>query len=172
MMLLSAVGVFAQKAKIQSVYTNMNEKSCRTLESSAEGSGSYRGECPGIGGYKLQITEGDLRQSIDVVTPQKKRFELDLTGNVSTAFSSVGAKAEWRTMRRGRTIVPMALIVRYNASENQEDAAKETSYLVVVKITKTEICVTDVLKPGAGANIKARQFADESAAKPCKVSAD
>ncbi len=166
-MLLFAFGGFAQKAKIQSVYTNLSEKSCRTLESSVEGSGSYRGECPGIGGYKLQITEGDLRQSIDVVTPQKKRFELDLTGNVSTAFSSVGAKAEWRVTRRGRTITPTALIVRYNASENQEDPSKETSYLVVVKITKTEICVTDVIKPGANANAKARKFADASAAKPC-----
>lgn len=116
------------------------------------------------------MTEGDLRQSIDVVAPNKKIFELDLTGNVSTAFSSVGEKAEWRvTGGKGKTVTPTALIIRYNASENADDSTKLTSYLVVAKITKTEICVTDVVKPGANANEQARKLADLSTAKPCKA---
>ncbi len=170
--LVFAVGVSAQQSKIESVYTNLNTKDCKTLEQSDEGTGFYRGECPGIGGYKLQVTEGDIRQSIDVVAPNKKIYELDLTGNVSTAFSSVGEKAEWRVTRRGKTVVPTALIVRYNASENPDDSTKLTSYLVVAKIAKTEICVTDVVKPGAKANEEARKLADSAAAKPCKVPAN
>ena len=172
LLLFFAVGVSAQKVKIESVYTNLNTKDCKTLEQSEEGAGSYRGECPGIAGFKLQVTEGDIRQSIDVVAPNKKKFELDLTGNVSTAFSSVGEKAEWRVTRKGKTVVPQALIVRYNASENPDDSSKLTSYLVVAKITKTEICVTDVVKPGANANEEARKLADASAAKPCKAAAN
>lgn len=95
--LFFAVGAFAQKqGKIQSVYTNLDEKNCKTLESSTEGTGWYRGECKGIGGYKLHVTEGDIRQSIDVIAPNKNKYELDFIGHVSGGFSSVGAKAEWR----------------------------------------------------------------------------
>ena len=172
LMLFFAVSGSAQKQKIESLYSDLNTKVCKTIEQSDEGTGSYRGECKGIGGYKLQVTEGDIRQSIDVIAPNKKKFELDLIGNVSTAFSSVGEKAEWRVTRKGKTITPTALIVRYNTSENPDDSSKLTSYLVVAKITKNEICITDVIKPAANANEEARKLADASVAKPCKVPAN
>lgn len=159
--------ICAQTKKLESVYTSLSEKSCKTLEQSDEGAGWYRGECPGVDGYKLQVTEGDIRQSIDVVMPNKKRFELDLTSNVSPAFSSVGEKAEWRITRKGKSVVPYALIVRYNASENPEKPEQNTSYLVVVKITKNLACVTDVVKPSERANEQARELADVSPNKPC-----
>jgi hypothetical protein len=171
-LLLSAVGGFAQEAKIESVYTSLDTKSCKTLDQSDEGTGWYRGECKGFGGYRLQITEGDIRQSIDVIAPNKKKFELDFTGKVSLAFSYVGAKAEWRVVRENKKLVPLALIVRFDASENPENPTKHTSYLVVSKITKTEICITDVIKPSATANEEARKLADSSSTKTCKVSKD
>lgn len=160
----------AQTAKIESVYTSLDTKNCKTLESSTEEAGWYLGECKGVGGYKLQLTEGDLRQSINVIAPNKKKHQLDLTGNVSTAFSSVGEKAEWRVVRKGKSVTPVALIVRYNASENSDDANKLNSYLVVSKITKGKICVTNVLK--SSTNEAARKLADDSALKPCKARRD
>lgn len=166
------IEVRAQTSKIGSIYTGLDEKSCKTLESSTDEAGWYLGECPGVGGYRLQITEGDIRQSINVVAPNKRKFELDFIGNVSTAFSYVGRRAEWRVVRAGKTLNPIGLIVRYDASENPDDARKTTSYLVVVKITKTEICIINVVKPGAKANEEARNLADQSATKPCKVSAN
>ncbi len=171
LILLCAVAASAQKtAKIESLYTNLDGKGCKTLESSTEGAGWYLGECAGVGGYKLQISEGDIRQSIDVIAPNKKKFALDFQQNVSVAFSYVGAKAEWRVTREGKTVAPFALIVRFNASENAEDSTKNTSYLIVSKITKKEICITNVVKPGAKANEEARELADASAAAPCKSS--
>lgn len=172
LILFCVADIPAQKSKIKSIYTNLSAKNCKTLEQSDEGTGWYRGECPGIGGYKLQVTEGDIRQSIDVVAPGKKKYELNFTGNVSSAFSSVGEKAEWRVIRKGKVFKPTAFIVRFNASENGEDATVLTSYLVVSKITKTRICITDVVKSGANANAEARRLADSSADKPCKVSAN
>lgn len=163
-----AIGVFAQKSKIESIYTNLDEKSCKTLESETEGAGWYRGECKGVSGYKLQVTEGDLRQSIDVITPKKNKYELDFTGHVSGGFSSVGAKAEWRVMRKGKTVTPIALIIRFNVSENPEDSSIITSYLVVSKITKNQICITNIVKPGAKASEEARKFADSAADKSCQ----
>jgi hypothetical protein len=120
-----------------------------------------------VAGYGLLVSEGDLRQNITVITPQGKQHSLELWSVVSSAFSSLGPKAEWR-MRKAKTkSVPIALIVRYNASENPEKPDKTTSYLVVTKITPTEICVTDRISPGPKANEDARRLADESATKPC-----
>jgi hypothetical protein len=170
--LLFAADGFAQKAKVESVYTSLNTKNCKTLEQSDEGTGWYRGECKGVSGYRLQITEGDIRQSIDVITPNKKKFQLDFARNVSVAFSSVGAKAEWRVVRKDKKLVPFALIVRFDASENPENPTKNTSYLVISKITKTKICITDVIKPSAMANEEARKLADSAPTKSCKISKD
>ncbi len=132
----------------------------------AEG-GSYEGRCPGIAGYTLLVSEGDLRQNITVVTPKGTKHSLDLWTVVSSAFSSLGPKAEWRVKKVKNKTTPTAVIVRYNASEDPEKPEKTTSYLVVIKITNTEICVTDKVLPGADANIQARRLADESTSKPC-----
>jgi hypothetical protein len=78
-------------------------------------------------------------------------------------FSSVGEQAEWRM--KGKT--PVALIVRFNVSEDPEDPNRRTSYLVVAKITKNEICVTEALKPTRSHNYEARKAADKSATRPC-----
>jgi hypothetical protein len=161
-------GAFAQKSKIVSVYTSLDDKSCKTLESKTENTGWYRGEGKGAGGYKLQVTEDDLRQSVDVVAPNKQKYELDFPGHVSGGFSSVGARAEWRVSRRGKTVLPIALIIRFNASENPENSSIITSYLVITKITKNQICITKIVKPGAKANEEARKLADESGDKPCQ----
>ncbi len=158
---------FAQNSKIQSVYTSLTTKSCKTLESETEGTGWYRGECTGIGGYKLQLTEGDIRQSIDVIAPNKDKYELDLVGHVSSGFSTVGDKAEWRVRRKGRNTTPIALIVRFNASDNPEDSSKITSYLVVSKITRNQICITNIVKPDANQNEEAQRLADSAITATC-----
>lgn len=149
-------------AQNKSIYTSLETKACKTIEQSDEGAGWYRGECPGAGGYKLELTEGDIRQSINVIAPGGKTFELNFS-QVSSAFSTVGAKAEWRM--KGK--VPVALIVRFNASD-PEDSAKSTSYLVVSKISKTESCITDVVNPSKKQNVEAQKLADAAATKPCK----
>jgi|GEM_PF-777186 len=162
--------VLAQKGKSQtgitSVYTTLNSKTCKTIEKDDEGAGYIKQRCPGTAGYKLLVEEGDLRQNVTVVAPNGKGFSLDLWTVVSSAFSSVGKKAEWRMKNKK----PIALIIRFDASENVEDSSKITSYLSVTKITAKEICVTDVIKPGANQNELARNAADVAATKQCKES--
>jgi len=155
------------QAQTKSAYTNLDAKFCKTLKSTAEEAGSYVGRCPGTSGYTLLVEEGDLRQNITVVTPQKSKHSLDLWTVVSPAFSSLGPKAEWRLTTQNRKTTPTALIVRYNASEDSSKPEKTTSYLAVIKITPKEICVTDKVSPGPKANEDARRLADESATKPC-----
>ena len=150
-------------AQNKSVYTSLSEKACRALKVSDDEGSSYEGECPGVGGYKLRLLEGDLRQSIDIVTPGKKTHQLAFW-NISSAFSYIGDRVEWRM--KGKT--PIALIARFNASEDPENAEKRTSYLIVSKITKNEICVTDVIKPTTTQNADARKAADSAASRPCR----
>lgn len=159
-LLAGACGITAQ---VKSVYTGLGERSCKTVESTDDEGGSYRGICPGVAGFKLELIEGDLRQSINVVDRARKKHELNLW-NVSGGFSFLGPRAEWRM--KGR--VPIALIIRFNVSENPEDSSKTTSYLVVAKITKNSICVADVVGPTRTQNVEARKAADTSAEKPCR----
>ena len=151
----------------QSIYTNLDGKQCRTLESDTSGAGYYRGECPGVARYKLQVEEGDIRQNITVITPRGQKHSLDLWSVVGSSFSFVGKKAEWRVQRRGGKITPVALIVRYNLSNPEDSTKNGTSYLTVSKITTNKICVTHKIPPSANANEEARQAADNAANQPC-----
>jgi hypothetical protein len=139
----------------RSVYTSLDEKQCRA------------GRCRGVAGYALLLTEGDLRQNITVITPKGAKHSLDLWDVISGGFSHVGSKAEWRMATQNGKPSPVALIIRYNASEDPEHPNKQSSYLAVSKITPTEICVTDKILPGPNANEDARRAADTAATKPC-----
>ena len=145
-----------------SVYTGLTTKDCKAFTKPVED--GYIGICPGIAGYTLQLIEGDLRQTLNIVAPNKKKYELALWSNVSSGFSSLGAKAEWRM--KGKA--PVAVIIRFNAGENSEDSSKITSYLVVVKIAKTDVCIVNILKPSSTQNIEARKLADTPAKTSCQ----
>jgi hypothetical protein len=151
---------------ITSVYTSLS--GCKMVKT-----GQGQGEdwsvmaCRGIAGYSLQLEYGDARESITVFTPNKKKHQLNLWSVISSGFSSVGKKAEWRVTTKNGKQVPHALIVRFDASENPEDSSKVTSYLVVAKITSQKICAVEKIAPGANQNEAARQAADASADKPC-----
>lgn len=148
-------------AQNKSVYTSTKTSACRTISSNPNEGGSYEGECKGVGGYKVRLIEGDIRQTLNIITPAKKKFELNFWGFYG-GFSSIGEKIEWRT----RAGVPVALIARFNVA-NAEDSSKTTSYLMISKIGKTSSCVTDVVKPQPNQNEKARELADAAAGKAC-----
>lgn len=154
---------FSSSAQIISVYTSTTEKACKQQEANSDEGGDYIGICPGVGGYKLKLIEGDLRQTLFVITPQKKEHALRFN-EFYYSFSAIDRRIEWR-LKRG---VPFALIARYNVSD-VEDSEKRTSYLMVVKITKPLLCVTDVVLPGAKQNETARKLADASSTKACKT---
>ena len=157
-----AITISAQTNR--SVYTPLGDKQCRTIKSAEAGDEGYEARCRGTAGYTLLLSEGDLRQNITIITPQGKQHSLDLWTVISGGFSSLGPKAEWRL---DKASAPVALILRYNASEDPDKPDKRTSYLAVTKITPTEICVTEKISPGPTANEDARRAADASSTKPC-----
>ncbi|HLL73793.1 MAG TPA: hypothetical protein VK421_00735 [Pyrinomonadaceae bacterium] len=161
----------ARAQQAESLYTDLAPSACKTIRATSEESPSSTQECRGVAGYRLLVHDDDLRQSITLITPDGKEHPLDLWQTISSAFSSVGPKAEWRVRKSGQKVVPYALIVRLNANESPDRPEKATSYLAVAKITPGGICVTDKIPPGAGQNERARAAADASAGKAC-VNAD
>jgi hypothetical protein len=157
-----AAPLLALAPAFDSVYTDIAPERCKTVETREESAGSVQ-KCPGVAGYDLLVEDDDSRQSVTVVGPDGRRHPLNYWQVVTTAFSSLGDKAEWRVERKGGKLRPFALIVRVNASENPEQPGQKTSYLAVAKITADEVCVTDRAKT----NEEARQAADASPGKPC-----
>jgi hypothetical protein len=168
--LVIAIPLFLSSAAVaqnRSVYTPLEAKQCRTIKTETTGAGDYEGRCPGVAGYSLTLLEGDLRQNIIVNTPNRAKHSLELWDVISGGFSSVGPKAEWRIASQNGKLSPVALIIRYNASENPDNPNQRTSYLAVAKITANEICITDKIFAGANANTQARRAADSAANKTC-----
>jgi len=148
----------------RSIYTPIGDKQCRTIKSHEAGDDGFEARCRGAAGYTLLLSEGDLRQNITVITPKGKEHSLELWSVVSSGFSSVGPKIEWRITTQNK---PAALILRYNANEDATQPNKLLSYLVVTKITSTEICVTDKISPSPTANEDAHRAADAASTKSC-----
>jgi opacity protein-like surface antigen len=168
-----ATAVTASAQANQSVYTNLDVKSCKTLEIDNSGSGGSVQQCPGVAGYKLRVLEGDLRQTVVVIRPNGSKNNLDLWTLVGGGgFSSVGAKAEWRMKQQNGKPTPVALIIRFNVSTASGDSSKVTSYLTVAKITPQQICLTDSVNPSPNANEEARRLADSAATRPCLKAAE
>lgn len=157
-----ALPLFAYVPPAESVYTDIAPARCKTVETHEESAGSVQ-KCAGVAGYGLLVEDDDSRQSVTVVTPDGKRHPLNYWQVITTGFSSLGERAEWRVEKKGGKVRPFALIVRVNASENPEKPEQTTSYLAVAKLTAGEVCVTDKVKT----NEEARRAADASADKPC-----
>src|ERR1043165_7756160 len=104
----------------RSVYTSIGDKQCRQIKSHEAGDDGFEARCRGAAGYNLLLSEGDLRQNIVVVTPKGVEHSLELWSVVSSGFSSVGPKAEWRLAGAK----PVALILRYNTSEDAEEIGR------------------------------------------------
>ena len=156
----------ASTTQIDSIYTDLATNRCKTVKVDKELGESLQ-KCAGVAGYSLLVEDADARQSVTVVAPDGKRHPLNYSQVITTAFSTLGDKAEWRVKGEGANARPIALIVRVFANEDPASPRKRTSYLAVAKITPEKICVTARVKGGATANEEARQAADTSSWEPC-----
>jgi len=156
----------AALAQNTSVYTSLAAEKCRTVSVNEGMAGNYVGKCSGTGGYSLEVYLDDERNSLGVVTPSKKTIGLDLW-NYFGNFSELGTTAEWRMSGKK----PVALIVRLKVSD-RGDGKPGTPYLIVSKVTGTDACVTDIVKPGRDQNAVAQRLADKASTKPCKSPAN
>jgi hypothetical protein len=141
----------------RSLFTSLESRSCRLIEQNVE-EGSYSRElCPGTAGYRLEVSESDLRQDIEVIAPDGEKSALGLSEIAARgAFNSLGGVAEWRGADAAR---PEALIVRLNVAGGPNGDEPDVSRLVVARL-KARPCVVAVVPPAPGQNERARKIAD------------
>lgn len=144
-------------ANNRSRFTSIDSAKCKLLEQNIEEGGWSRRLCDGPAGYKLELTDSDLRQDIIVIPPSGKRSELGLTEIVANgAFNSLGKTAEWRGADPSS---PDALIVRLGVTADPEGKKPDVSNLIVARL-KPSACIVAVVPPSAGQNERARAIAD------------
>lgn len=147
-----------------SEYSSLAVADCTAEKHDAE-SGSTVYHCPGMGGFALKMHDSDARMSLDVVAGDNKAQPLSFWSLAKGAFSSLGAKAEWR-YAPGATS-PQALLVRFEAHERPEQPNHTTSYLLVVKLAASGSCVIGQVPPSPAQNEQARALADVAGERPC-----
>lgn len=146
----------------KSVYTSINEKDCITLDSDNLGSVQ---ECESFSDIGVKVIESDIRQSI-ILTRNNKEYDLDFWSTISPSYSSLGLQVEWR-YELGKPKNVKGMIVRFEASDDYENIEKVSSYLVVSKITKEEICVVAKVLPQKKQNEIARKILEATEVLPC-----
>jgi hypothetical protein len=156
------------KANI-SVYTELSGPDCSVVRSNNE-TGASVDRCKGTAGWDLLVQSDDQRMSIAVVRPDGSEHPLNFWDVITPGFSSLGPRAEWRVQPtgNGNSGEPLALIVRVNASEQQQTGGNKTvSYLAVARLQGSTICVTAKIPPAANSNESARQAADTASTAAC-----
>lgn len=141
----------------RSRYTQLSD--CTLLRAAPEEAGFSEHECRGEGGYRLRLTEADLRQNVVVLAPGGGERSLGLPALAGGAFASVGATIEWRGETVGDRFAPRALILRQSVMENPDPRVPEMSYLVVARLAPSS-CVVARIRPGPDQNRLARETAD------------
>ncbi|HEV2130296.1 MAG TPA: hypothetical protein VGR27_04310 [Longimicrobiaceae bacterium] len=150
----------------ESVFTDLDPRRCRVVDYNHQTGESVR-RCRGAAGYRLLVEDADLRVSVTVVAPNRRRYPLNYPDVVTPALSTLGEKAEWRLESQGRRRVPIALIVPVNVHDEAEFPHRVRSFLAVAKIGGDTICVTDRIRPGGSALEEARRAADSAAQRGC-----
>ena len=145
-----------------SSYTSIEQKDCTTLDSDNMGSVQ---ECESFLDIGVKVIESDIRQSI-ILIRNEKEYDLAFSSTVSPAFSSLGLKVEWRH-EQGNSENLKGMIVRFDVSDDPENIEKVSSYLIVSKIIKDEICVVAKIFPQKQQNEIAREILDTEEELPC-----
>lgn len=154
---VSTANVTTREPHSYSRFTSIEPDQCHLIEENLEEGGWWRRSCEGAAGYKLELSESDLRQDIVVIATDGRRWKLGLSQIVANgAFNSLGKTAEWRGADPSG---PDALIVRLGVASDPEGKKPDISKLVVVRL-KPPICIVAVVPPGADQNAQARVVAD------------
>ena len=140
---------------LDSVYTDLDLKVCRTVEPSSEPEDGGRLECPGLPGLAVQVAEGDLRFFVGYGPRPEAQCAMQQT---FAAFNSLGPKVEWRRADG----VPFAAILRWFVTNG--DSGDRKSWLVVTRLGSPDTCHTAYVEGSSpAANALARKYADEFA---------
>ena len=167
-LLLFASAASAQSAKPISKYTSLLASDCKEDKGELEDGLIYQASCKGVGGYSIASFGTEHTSTFDLVGADGKELGLNIRSFIpSAAPSSTGTKVEWRTVQKGNRLEANALIARINVFADPNDAARATSYLVVLKLAGANSCVVGLIEPSKAQNAAARKMADKADTMQC-----
>jgi hypothetical protein len=145
-----------------SVFTPLDEASCRTIAENRNEGPYWRRQCPGTSGYLVEWTESDLRQGLEVAKDGRE-IDLRLSGLVANgAFNHLGPRIEWRGDNGSP---PDRMVVRVLVADGAEPAKPDKSLLAVASLRPSP-CLIAIIQPGPGQSEEARRIAD-GPSRPC-----
>ena len=148
-----------------SEYTPLTQPPCKTRSVQIEGANSEQA-CPGMHGYKLLLLDSDGRMSVTIIGPDGARHPLEFWNTVTSHFSAVGKRAEWRIQKHGTQMTPVGVILPLKINEDPDSGAV-TPYLVVARIDSAKVCVVQKFRSDASGLVEARKTADSSREMDC-----
>lgn len=156
-------------AATRSVLTQLDAGSCRQEIDKSDPNETPYLACPGVAGYTLIVRRVESgRRSIEIVDPERRVFALNYQEFVTRHMFTLGDKAEWRIATQDGKQVPVALIVRVRAHEDDDDPERETStYLAVAKIAPDQACVTSRIAEGTRPEADVQAAADAARNSAC-----
>lgn len=159
------------KVQIQSVQTDLSGAGCKKEVDKTDPNETPYLSCPGVAGYTLIVRRvGSGQRSIDVVDANKRVVPLNYQEFITRHMFSLGDKAEWRVGTRDGKQVPIALIVRVQARQDNRNPDKVThTYLAVAKLAPGQTCVTHSILDSAGSETKARSAGDSAQRTQCAM---
>jgi hypothetical protein len=140
---------------VESAYTSLEEKSCKTLESHDDEAGGFIASCPGHAGYQIQIAGGDDRSWLIVLKNKRPIYDsmTDISEHAAGDFANIYGKVlEWRYDNAKKLI---GLIVRVS-SQDKNDVSKTIPVLFVFRHDNGRFCYAGSHKTNEGA----REIAD------------
>ncbi|MGU3416652.1 hypothetical protein ACLBW0_23960 [Enterobacteriaceae bacterium C34A] len=147
----------------ESVVTSIRDELClKTDEDKYTGATVH--QCKGIAGYHLSVLYDDNRMSLDVISPDNVKYSLELWSKVTTSFSVLANNIEWRVLDGKDSQKPIALILKMLTASA---GINNKSWWVIAKISKSDICITDILDGSNTDIITVRKLADSSLSKSC-----
>jgi hypothetical protein len=152
----------------ESSYTSIAEKDCRKfgvlkIDDSEHAASRV---CPGRGGYKVFISEEDLRETLTVGRTLKQAAKEPAAHDHFGAFNGYDDTIEWRSDKDGK---PYALITGWSFASNDDlettGRPKSVRMLVVMRLPPGPVCKVAEIERAANsdANELARKAADEIA---------
>ncbi len=152
---------------MESAFTDIEAGKCKTGESNKKEGWSIR-LCEGFAGYRFEVYQDEIRQSMNVISPTGEKSELDFQTLVAGGHSTFAQSVEWRYKKIDGKPVPMSFMVQFNSNDPKADM-KSTPLWVVVKVSPAGSCITDVVANSPTQVEEARAFADNIEPRPCRT---
>lgn len=117
-------------------------------------------ECPGLGGYQVMISGGDLRYPMSLVFGGKE-IKLTNLGGFHQAYGEV----TWLYTRVGGQVIYKSLIHRVDY--NDPDKEEALRMLVITKLDKENTCAVATVQEAPDMEEQARALAEKADSLSC-----